>query len=369
MFHEFAETVRALIRRRGKHDLTVSTELFPFFDHYYDDVYRYIKTQPGVKARISITGRLGSGTNFDMVIRRLFAISDLIVFSPGAMSNCHASAGSRFTDLTEDGHAILGRDKRPGHAIRFDMNPGLLDALGAASSLIEARQLLYLPGYAINADINGWSYPGEAFGDPYSDDPFERQLRRIAQEIYVSQRLGCAHVFPSAMDAPQAFATDKAVPNVIGLALGRIRIPVIESCGLDVLARIKEEEHQSFMALQSSVIDAMQKLAAHDLDIQRFDTEVDRIQREIIDAPLSKVIEKVRRLQRYAYFRTAGYAVATAGLVVATFLSPSSAALLTGALGSVSVLKIYEETVRLFEQREGAIKDSERAYLCRISGV
>jgi hypothetical protein len=245
--------------------------MFSFYEKYYDEVFKEVKESDGLKARVSVTGRGGAGTNFADVVRKLYPICDRIIFSPAAGLECRASADSRFYDLTIDGGASFGRNGTPGHYIRFGRDdlhiiPNfLLDA----EALVTKGQVAYLPGYSTGPDLHGWSYPGEDFGNSYAENAIEMQTRMIAQEIYVSHSLSCNHVFPSVLDAPLEMPKfTKTYPLVA--VIGRIRIPKIESCSFDVLSKIKEEEQISFKSLQTAFLDASRRLSDIDPYTQEF---------------------------------------------------------------------------------------------------
>ena len=77
--------------------------------------------------------------------------------------------------------------------------------------------------------------------------------------------------------------------------------------------------------------------------------------------------EKIKRLERYAFFRAAGYTVVAAGMFISAFIT--SQGIVPSSVGTVSLLTAYLELVKLLEQREGVIKDGKNAYLCRLANV
>jgi hypothetical protein len=224
--------------------------------------------------------------------------------------------------------------------------------LKAARPLIESGDILFLPLYSnggtqrfIHPKLKIPRYPNLFYKNLYKDTNAEAPefinsivekdslLAECLLQLYVdnlvSNELGCIHSLPAttsqnfAISALSAELTNNEFDNFLAkeaYALLNLRIPYIENISYADLAKLKEEEYDSFKAFRNSILDALDEINDSVENNSNVDRQVARIQRYYIDEPLHNLDYRLEQLTRYQNYRMAGYYLSSASMILASTL-------------------------------------------------
>ncbi len=346
-------------------------QLMPFCFDNYDEILDNIKDRAGLKFRVSMHSSM-SDDELDDLTRRLFVLSDLIVFSPGLVKTCALLFDTRLDDIAGLGGCFeacgftfppFGRDML--------QNFSFLRWLDAWSPLFSTGELAFLP---IRGSLASWEYPklgllSESLHYSKSKERFDDSLkwmrRTIAKDMTASDLLGCSHVLPRGFSIPTVVSRIKQDARAV--ALLSLKVPTFDRIQPTDLFRIKEEERDSFRNFQSSITAALAEMPEHVEDPSELKSSITKIQKDLIDVPSARLVRRIRRLERYGYYRSLGYTIgATTIFLTGVFGGHPLSELAGGLVGSVSLLKAYENFLSVLQGREELLEDSGAAYLGRL---
>jgi hypothetical protein len=117
--------------------------------------------------------------------------------------------------------------------------------------------------------------------------------------------------------------------------------------------KIKEDERDSFKALQKAVMNATKRLSRIDPDIKSLRECVDKIQKDIIDDPMDKIKQKIKRIGKYSHLRSASFGVSVASVLLAVAIPSPITVALAGTIGGASLATLYREFISVLEKRGG----------------
>jgi hypothetical protein len=121
----------------------------------------------------------------------------------------------------------------------------------------------------------------------------------------------------------------------------RLRIPGIENASFEDLWRIQQDEWVSFDEFRRSIqlaVETAAKTAISETDLAE---HAKKIQRELIEGPLARLEDKLRRIEQIRRKKWKGYRLISYSTVLVSALVPGSPAIL-GAIGTTSVAKLME---------------------------
>jgi hypothetical protein len=294
--------------------------------HWYSDNYnallKSLKVTPGIKLRIPVitNNRADLGVkkfwaqDTITLLRAFFSIADLIVFSPAPIWQC----GYLLLDKhpwPEFSTSSFGMGSCHGMVCinQFDFE----EWHAAMRPLIRAGKVGYLPRLNYNWEgvrLKLLKLP--RLKRYASDDPFYI-ARNAFLDLYldqlVSERLGFQHVLPRSSQHP-VITSRIALPSTdlnsrrAHIILG-IRIPSIANATFEELWHIQQDEWPSFEEFRRSIQEAVNTAAASARSATQLDAEAKRIQRELIEGPLLRLEERLRRIERIRRRKWATYAL------------------------------------------------------------
>lgn len=353
-----------VVQRRGRIfsraflDRVFVTEPLGLLDWYgsnYHALLKSLKVTPGIKLRIpvityrhdSIAARESWAQDTIPLLRTFFSIADLIVFSPAPPWKCNYALLDKHP-WPEFSYGSLGGGR--GRGVYFN-SFDIVDWHAAMRPLIKAGKVAYLPQL-------GWDWGGATrlkllnlprLKKYVSDDPFYL-ARNAFLDLYldqlISERLGFQHVLPRSSQHP-VITSRIALPSIdlnsrrAHIILG-IRIPSIVNATFEELWHIQQDEWPSFDAFRRSIQEAVNAAAANARSATQLDAEAKRIQCELIEEPLLKLEERLRRIERIRRRKWAAYALLSTSAALVTAIAPEMAVPVGGALGALSIAKIME---------------------------
>jgi hypothetical protein len=122
----------------------------------------------------------------------------------------------------------------------------------------------------------------------------------------------------------------------------KLRIPSIENASFEDLWRMEQDEWISFDAFRRSIEQAIETAAASSVDERELTAAAQRIQRDLIEEPLAKLEERLKRLERIRRRKWASYALVPVTAALVTAIRPELAGPVSQALGALTILKIME---------------------------
>lgn len=355
---DLAQAVSALKDEKRKLvDRVFVTDPDEWYADNYHGLVRSLQSRSGIKVRIPLSdlGMFSGGTSTPSseaiaLLRAYFSFADLIVFSPAPLWDCAYSRLDQHR-WQEFSQAFEGVNGRSGEIY---YNGGIADFLAwhvAMRPLIRSGKVAYLPNPSAQVHNDWESVP---IGLPRlerccSDDP-SHFARNAFIDLYVeqlvSERLGFRHVLQRSSQYPiitSSLALPSVDPNTRRAHLVlKIRIPSIANASFEELWSIQKDEWLSFDAFRKSIQKAVDAVSMSALSDKDLDAEALRIQREIIQEPLARLEERLRRIEQIRRRKWGGYVLLSAGAVLVSALAPSMAVPTISALGAVSILKIME---------------------------
>jgi len=229
--------------------------------------------------------------------------------------------------------------------------------------LIRAGKVAYLP--RVNFDWRGARLGLPRLMRYSSDDPFYI-ARNAFLDLYldqlVSRQLGFQHLLPQSSQHP-IITSRIALPEVDRNpsrrhVILRIRIPTLTNVSFEELWKIEQDEWLSFDAFRKSIQHALDAATTSAQSGTRLDDEAKRIQRELIEEPLLRLEERLRRLERIRRRKWGAYALFSGVALLVSAFAPEMTPAVIGAAGTISVLKVMETYFSDIEKDEQLSADA-----------
>ena len=220
--------------------------------------------------------------------------------------------------------------------------------LAAMRPLIIAGKVAYLP--RAYEDWSGARLRLPRLKKRYiSTDPYYI-ARNAFEDLYieqlVSQRLGFQHVLSRSSQA-SIITSRIALPSIGEDAqrahiILRLRIPSIANASFEELWNIQQDEWPSFDAFRRSIQLAVETAATSATTEAKLNAHAQRIQRELIEEPLLRLEERIRRIEKIRRRKWGAYTLVSSAAVLVSALAPEIAPSIAGGLGVLSIAKIME---------------------------
>lgn len=244
----------------------------------------------------------------------------------------------------------------------WDLN--FIQGLAATRPLIETGFVTLLP--QIGESLHEWDYPElnlPSFPSPYlelGDITKEKIVEQVLYQLYldnvVSSRLGCMHLYPSSsidkisINGTPSWNVTSNQPAAY--ALLKLKIPYIRNLNYEEIARLKEDEYDHFRSFRDGIRLALNEMSEEIDSTSNLDLQIAKIQRDFIDEPLTELESRLTRLTKYQTYRTAGYTIASISLLFASSFGGDVLKISTQAIGTISLLKVFENLVDYLEKNQ-----------------
>lgn len=306
---------------------------------------------PGIKLRVSLS-------DFDLLAKgktpasqalsllpTMLTLADLIVFSPGPLWYCNYSPLSMFgwPEFTRSMSSSVAQD------CSISFNGGLLDFFAfhiALRKLIAAGRVAYLPIINIDWRDTNLQLPSiRRYETPFY------QARNAFNDLYidqvVSEQLGFHHVLSRTSESKIITSRiSQSKPNNENWKRShfclQLRIPGIANASIEDILNIQEDEWLSFDTFRRSIQAAVDEATTSIRSESEIETHVKRIQRELIDDPLIKLEERLKRLEGIRRRKWFGYAMVSVTSALVGCLAPELAPSILAGLGTVTISKLME---------------------------
>lgn len=336
-----------------------------YLDKNFDGIYDEISNTDGLKIRVPFS-EIGQIVNLSKILPMF---CDHVIFSPAPL---YTSCGHLWSELSY---------MMSGSGDTFISDIKIFSLLASARPLVEKGDILFLP---FRGGFQRWNYPKlklprypclcyknlikdadtdvpEFIKPLIEEDPFLAEgLLQLYLDNLVSNELGCIHALPATTNMNFAISDLSAELNNNELdnfstneayALLNLRIPYVENISYVDLAKLKEEEYDSFKAFRNSIVDALDEINDSVENNSNVDRQVARIQRYYIDEPLHDLDYRLEQLTKYQSYRMAGYSLASTSMILASTLGEGVFKTAAQAIGAVSVIQIYEKLIEYLERK------------------
>lgn len=166
--------------------------------------------------------------------------------------------------------------------------------------------------------LNGISFPK----DPSPDQGIRTAISNILKTNIVAQ-------------SHDTWLTPETIHAVLSLD-----IPYLSNIPLPVLSKLMEDESEAITYCRNAILAACDELKGS-IGSEVLASEIQRIQRNIVDEGVQRILSKYRSIEKRRWFRSAGCAVATLGAEIAAVAAGSIPGAITAAGGALAAL-IYE---------------------------
>lgn len=341
-----------------------SDEPFSYFKKNYSQIIEAIEKDDGFKVRVSVKNT----KQMLELSKTLPFFCDNVIFSPAPLWNsCHYELEHPWPEFCTQSAGFQGINV-------WDVS--FIPGLAALKPLIEKESIKFLPHYG--ESLHQWKYsklslPSLPNFDLESKEPtaaniVEKALNQLYIDNIVSSNLGCMHLLPYS-------SKDKiginGVPSLGGTsdtnaayALMKLKIPYITNLSYDEIAQLKEDEYEHFQSFREGIRLALSEISEDIDSTSNLDSQVEKIQRNYIDEPLKDLESRLTRLAKYQSYRMAGYAVASTSMLLASSLTNDFLKSTSQAIGTISILKIFESFIDYLE-KVSEIEDESIFYLLK----
>ena len=117
-------------------------------------------------------------------------------------------------------------------------------------------------------------------------------------------------------------------------------IPYLSDIPLPVLSKLMEDESEAITYCRNAILAACDELKGS-IGSETLTSEIQRIQRNIVDEGVQRILAKCRSIEKRRWFRVAGCSVATLGAEIAAVAAGSIPGAITAAGGALAAL-FYE---------------------------
>lgn len=327
-----------------------------YFRENYSEIIDNIEKDNGFKVRVPITNT----KQMLELSKTLPLFCDNVIFSPAPLwPSCRRFPEKPWPELTCDGSIGYSFD---GGCINF-WDTTYIPGLVVLKPLIEKGDVTILPQYGESLHI--WDYPKlnlpslpAPYLEPGGNTP-EKIIETVLYQLYmdniVSSKLGCMHLLSSSrinkigITGTPSWNIASNTPSAY--ALMKLKIPYIKNLSYEEIARIKEEEYDHFESFRDGIKLALNEISEDIDSTSRLDQQVAKIQRNLIDEPLKELESRLTRLTKYQSYRMAGYTIASTSMLLTTSLSADIFKISTQAIGTISILKVFENYVSYLEKK------------------
>lgn len=288
-----------------------------------------------------------------------------------------------------------------------------------AGDLFDAGELIYLPSSSdINDEFNSY-YPGANYGSfrskfndisegtfenfqkfGYSGDPFKEQMRRVAQEVIVSNHLGCSHAFETRVNYPlilgdfqlrdlESAKYDSLLNRITSLTsnsreaeehlpgvgesllrgmISKLDVGDISALTFDEIKRLKIDNSDSFREITVSINKALAESAKYTKNSTDSDLVLADIQKKYLDEPVLKVKFAIDRAIKQKMQMTSIYGIQAGASIIASLLTNYSASL-SMALGIMSVpgmISALSELHKAINSKSDILNSNKASYIFRL---
>lgn len=363
------------IYKKGVTPFKVSPMEFHLYN--FDYIFKYISNVDGLKVRVPVNS-----------FRQLFEYSktlplfyDHVVFSPAQLfPSCHGHQYRNALSEFSFHNYSINRGKYGITSFNSDVEY-FFKWLIEAKPLIEKGIVSYLP----KKGVIDWDYEPINLPNPEIAISTKEALRLRGEDIIawalllgvqgqcmesvVSYKMGCQHLINSVkrykLPVSDIPIYDLTSDNVILPILLRLKIPWIKNIRYSDLAKILEDEYESFSSFRNGIHSSIKQIEANIHPGSDIDRIVSRIKRETIDDPLYRLEHKLRRITKYSLLKIGGYSVGAFAMALSVHMGTGLWATISSGIGGVSLYQVYKSYVEYLENCAN-LKESSVYYLLKM---